>query len=154
VFRIYFPTIAIVRETAIAPPPEASRGHGEHVLCVDDEPAIAELLEAMLLALGYRVTAVTSPIEALAAFLAQPDAFEAVVTDLTMPGRNGADLAGRILAERPSIPIVMATGFSRALTDDGARELGVRKLLLKPFSMATLGEALQAALRDARQETG
>jgi PAS domain S-box-containing protein len=154
VFRIYFPTIATVREIDVAPAPEASRGHGERVLCVDDEPAIADLLEAMLVSLGYRVTATTSPIEALAAFLAEPDAFEAVVTDLTMPGMNGADLVGRILAERPSIPIVMATGFSRAMTDDGVRQLGVRKLLLKPFSMSTLGEALHEALREARQETG
>ena len=129
-------------------------GQGEHVLCVDDEPALVELLRDQLITLGYRVTAHVSPLEALAEFLDHPLDFDVMLTDLTMPGMSGADLAERVRKVRPDLPIVMATGYGRVMSEERARELGVRPLLHKPFSMAVLGNAIQEALASARAESG
>jgi len=146
VFRILFPALE-ARET-LRPRARATthEGHGEHVLCVDDEPALIELLRDQLVALGYRVTAHVSPLEALADFLGHPLDFDVVLTDLTMPGMTGADLVERILKVRPDLPIVMATGYGNVMTEERARELGLRPLLYKPFTMAALGDAIQDAL--------
>ena len=81
--------------------------------------------------LGYRVTAHVSPLEALADFLARPLDFDVILTDLTMPGMSGADLAERILKVRPDLPIVMATGYGHVMSEERAREIGLRPLLLQ-----------------------
>ena len=145
-FRIFFPAIGAAAPSPLPSRAAPPRGRGEHVLCVDDEPAIVELLRAQLEMLGYTVTAHTSPLAALADFLARPSAFAAVVTDLTMPGLNGADLVERLLAERPDLPVVMATGHGRVMGEERARNLGIRRLLLKPFSMAALAWAVHDVL--------
>jgi PAS domain S-box-containing protein len=154
VFRIYFPALLERQPTRAGQRPTAVSGQGEHVLCVDDEPALVELLRDQLQTLGYRVTAYVSPLEALSDFLARPLDFDVVLTDLTMPGMSGADLAERILKVRPDLPIVMATGYGHVMTEERVRELGVRPLLYKPFSMSVLADAIQDALAATRAESG
>jgi CheY-like chemotaxis protein len=151
-FRIYFPALLERQPSHMRPRPAAVTGQGEHVLCVDDEPALVELLRDQLQTLGYRVSAYVSPLEALSDFLAHPLDFDVLLTDFTMPGMSGADLAERILKVRPDLPVVMATGYGHVVTEERVRELGVRPLLQKPFSMAVLGEAIQDALSSARAE--
>jgi PAS domain S-box-containing protein len=151
-FRIYFPALLERQPSRARPRPTAATGQGEHVLCVDDEPALVELLRDQLQTLGYRVSAYVSPLEALSDFLAHPLDFDVLLTDFTMPGMSGADLAERILKVRPDLPVVMATGYGHVVTEERVRELGVRPLLQKPFSMAVLGEAIQDALSSARAE--
>ena len=151
-FRIYFPALLERQPSRARPRPTAVTGQGEHVLCVDDEPALVELLRDQLESLGYRVSAYVSPLEALSDFLGHPLDFDVLLTDFTMPGMSGADLAERILKVRPDLPVVMATGYGHVVTEERVRELGVRPLLQKPFSMALLGEAIQDALSSARAE--
>ncbi len=153
-FRIYFPALAEHEPSGARPRPTTIEGQGEHVLCVDDEPALVELLRDQLMTLGYRVTAHVSPLEALSDFLSRPLDFDVMLTDLTMPGMSGADLAERILKARPDMPIVMATGYGHVMSEERARELGLRPLLYKPFSMAALGDAIQDALASARAGSG
>ncbi len=149
--RIHFPALPDRETSGAWPRASTIPGQGEHVLCVDDEPALIELLRDQLETLGYRITAHVSPMEALSDFLSRPLDFDVVVTDLTMPGMSGAELAERILKVRPDLPIVMATGYGRVMTEESARELGLRPLLYKPFSMAVLGEAIQDALASTRR---
>jgi CheY-like chemotaxis protein len=153
-FRIDFPALAEHEPSGARPRATTIEGRGEHVLCVDDEPALVELLRDQLMTLGYRVTAHVSPLEALSDFLTRPLDFDVMLTDLTMPGMSGADLAERILKARPDLPIVMATGYGHVMSEERARELGLRPLLYKPFSMAALGDAIQDALASARAESG
>ena len=149
-FDLYFPAVTGGASAPSRPHPAAPRGAGEHILCIDDESTLVELRLEQLEALGYRVTTHTSPVEALADFLARPFAFDLVLTDLTMPGMNGADLIDRLRAVRPELRVVMATGYGRVISEDRAKELGIGKLLLKPFSMAALGEAIHDALAGGR----
>jgi len=152
-FRIYFPALLERQPSGARPRTGTIEGRGEHVLCVDDEPALVELLREQLVALGYRVTAHVSPVEALADFLEHPLDFDVLLTDLTMPGLSGADLAEKVLAVRPDLPIVMATGYGRVMSEERARELGLRPLLYKPFTMIALSDAIQDALASARAES-
>ena len=145
-FHIYFPALGSRQIEPSRARAALSGGRGEHVLCVDDEPAIVDLLKAQLEALGYRVTAHLTPLAALADFMSRPLEFDLLVTDLTMPGMSGAELAERIIKLRPDLPIVMATGYGHVMSEERARELGLRRVLLKPFSMAVLDEAIQEAL--------
>jgi PAS domain S-box-containing protein len=152
-FRIYFPALTEREPSGARPRARTIAGRGEHVLIVDDEPALVELLRDQLQSLGYRVTAHVSPLEALADFLSRPLDFDVILTDLTMPGMSGADLAEKILKVRPDLPIVMATGYGHVMSEDRAREIGLRPLLFKPFSMAALGDAIQDALASTRTES-
>jgi CheY-like chemotaxis protein len=150
-FRIYLPALLEQQPSGERPRARTIEGRGEHVLCIDDEPALVELLRDQLVILGYRVTAHGSPVAALADFRSRPLDFDVVLTDLTMPAMSGADLAEEIFRLRPDLPIVMATGYGHVMTEERARELGLRPLLYKPFTMAILGDAIQDALASAKK---
>ncbi len=146
VFDLYFPRITEVGEIGGARGDlHLSRGT-ERILFVDDEPALAELGKQALGALGYQVQAHGDSREAWARFVADPEAFDLVITDLTMPGMTGAQLAEKILALRPGIPVILTTGYSDILSEEAARELGVREYLLKPVSTGRLAEVVRRVL--------
>ena len=133
-------------------PEPPTRGSGEHILFVDDEPALVRMAVPLLERLGYRATGFTVPHEALAAFEKSPGEFDAVITDLSMAKLTGLELGVKILAIRPDIPILIATGFNSALTPELVQQRGFQDLLLKPFSPDRLAEALQRGLhREAPQ---
>jgi two-component system, cell cycle sensor histidine kinase and response regulator CckA len=124
-----------------APPPPRRR-----VLLVDDDPPVAHAISRMLEALGYEVTACGDGAGALARFRGDPDGFDVVLTDQTLPGLRGDELTVALLALRPGLPVVLCTGFSERVDEERARELGARALLLKPFDLRELGAAVGAAL--------
>ena len=88
--------------------------------------------QAMLERLGYEVTVRTNSADALAHFQMNPNRFDAMITDQTMPGMTGIDLARRILQIRPHIPIILCTGYSTLITQEEVKALGVREFALKP----------------------
>lgn len=92
------------------------RGNGERILYVDDEPALARLGQSVLERLGYSVDAHTKAAEAPGALLRDPGAFHLVVTNQMMPELTGTDLALKIHAIRPGIPIILTTGYTASLT--------------------------------------
>jgi signal transduction histidine kinase len=145
-FHLYFPVFesAAVETEMIAQP--IPRGDGEHILFVDDEEAIVSVMRRMLERLGYAVTSLTNPAEALAAVHEKPDAFSLVVTDLTMPGMDGTRLGSLIRQVRPNLPMILTTGYSLTMTVEKVRELGFLELLIKPTTARTLGEAVHRAL--------
>ena len=150
-FHVYLPrTDGVEREEARTPEP-LPRGT-EKVLMVDDEPALAHLGKQMLEMLGYRVEVRTSPVEALEFFRADPDRFDAVITDMTMPQLTGLNLAREILAIRPALPIVLCTGFSEQADEVRAHSAGVRSFLFKPLVIAELAKTLRNALDAAEAE--
>ncbi len=101
----------------------------------------------MLERLGYTVTAMSDPLEALALFRQRPGDFDLVITDETMPGLSGEKLALEMLAVRPGIPIILSTGYSEAVREDEIRFLGIREFIMKPFSTGEIAEKIQAALK-------
>jgi CheY-like chemotaxis protein len=146
-FRIYFPAVeSPATETTIAPS-ATLRGHGEHVLYVDDEETLVLLARRGLPRLGYRITAFTDARAALQHFRGHPADFDVVVTDLSMPGLSGLDLATEILRLRRDLPIILTTGYLRPQDATHAQALGLHDILPKPASHDTLAHALQRALQ-------
>jgi PAS domain S-box-containing protein len=127
---------------------KALSGH-ERVLFVDDEAALVDLGERMLRSLGYQVTARTSSIEALELFKARHRAFDLVLTDMTMPNMTGAELAKKMLAIQPDIPIILCTGYSELMTEETAKELGIRRYIMKPLTRKDLGTVIHETLKPA-----
>ncbi len=146
VFRIFFPSFSS-RKTETAP---SSRlpvsGGSERILVVDDEPVVMEALKAMLESLGYRARAELRAPHALARFKEDPGAYDLVITDMTMPEMTGADLSGELLSIRPSLPIILCTGFSSLIDDKGARAMGIRAFLMKPILKHQLAHTVRKAL--------
>jgi CheY-like chemotaxis protein len=95
--------------------------------------------------LGYRVTSHTDSVSALEVFRSNPNEFDLVVTDYTMPKLTGLDLAREVSRIRPDIPILLCTGFSEKITPDHVKELGMG-LLMKPFGMRQISEEVRKIL--------
>jgi signal transduction histidine kinase/CheY-like chemotaxis protein len=124
--------------------------HGsERVLFVDDREQMVRVARRLLEPLGYRVTAFTRPADALRAFAAAPGSFDLLLTDLAMPGIDGLDLAERVLAISPGLPVVVMTGDAGDADRVRSAKVGVRELVEKPLDRAALASTLRRAL--ARQ---
>jgi DNA-binding NtrC family response regulator len=95
---------------------------------------------------GYKVTSENEPQKSLQAVMKTPGAFDLVLTDITMPGITGDRLASHILAVRPDMPVVLMTGFSRLISDDTYRERGIKEIMIKPLSRATLVKQVRKIL--------
>jgi CheY-like chemotaxis protein len=96
--------------------------------------------------LGYDVTTLSDSIEALEMFSAEPDRFDIIVTDMTMPNLTGVELGRRILAIRPDIPIIMCTGFSEKMSREKAGDIGIKEYLMKPVDKTVMANALRRYL--------
>ena len=118
----------------------------EHILLVDDEPLLVEIMERFLALLGYRVTSFTDSRQALNWFDGHGDQVDLVVTDMTMPHLTGADLSRKILAIIPQIPIILCTGYSDVMDADRAGAIGIRKFLVKPVDNKTLARSVREVL--------
>lgn len=132
---------------AISPP----KGEGT-VLLVDDDAALVTMGSRMLKYLGYEVVSRTSSIDALEVFRDQPDKFDLVITDQTMPNITGADLAKKILSIRDDTPIIICTGFSETVTAEKAKAMGIKGYLMKPLSINELAVTCKKVLSPATDD--
>lgn len=145
-FNIYFPLFTEYHQTLPQSPsiPDLNRllPHDRtiNVLCVDDEQIIVEMIHEMLELVGFNVTAMDDSIQAFVAFNNDPRHFDVVITDQTMPGLTGSELAKKILAIRPDVPIILTTGFSEIVSAELARAIGIRAYLMKPLDLSRLAE--------------
>jgi len=144
-FHVFLPRIEGERAEKAGPAAMLPTGD-EHILFVDDEPPLAELGKEMLESLGYQVIAETSSIEALQTFSAQPDAFDLVITDMTMPGLTGRDLARKLMAIRTDLPVVLCTGFSEMIDERQSKEAGILEFVMKPYVTDSLARTIRKVL--------
>jgi PAS domain S-box-containing protein len=140
------PAVAAPMPSSAPPPAPRAIPREVHVLFVDDEPRIAELTAHVLVHHGFRVTVQTSAALALDVFRSAPEDFDLVVTDHTMPGMNGVELAERITGIRPGIPVLLASGQTEPPSFETMRRAGIVDALPKPFPVSALAERIRAAL--------
>jgi len=126
-------------------------GDGQTVLLVDDDRAMLAMAEDMLAQLGYEPVGYDSSTKALEAFSAAPERFDALLTDERMPELTGTELAARVKALRPELPVVIASGYGGAELRSQARAAGVSRVVDKPYERYTIAQALAAALSGASQ---
>ncbi len=146
-FHVFWPQVSgdVQPESETASPIPSG---GERVLFVDDEILLVELGAEMLQTLGYRVTCRTDSTEALELFRSQPEAFDLVITDMTMPNLTGKDLARKIMEIRTDIPVILCTGFSELINEKKAKDEGISEFVMKPYVMKNLATAIRRALAD------
>ena len=147
-FHIYLPAADAITSAHAASDAAIEPGGGQHVLFVDDEEAIVDIAVSMLERAGYRVSGMSDARQALQAFAAQPDAYEAVITDMTMPGMTGPQLVRELRTIRPQVPIVMMSGHLQSRQSESIAGLNIYELLQKPDAIFQLAGVLQRVFAD------
>ena len=147
IFRIYFPIIETRLENAVIDEKSIPKGT-ERILFIDDEEPLIKLGKELLESLGYEVSTRVSSVDALELFKAHPDAFDLVITDMTMPNMTGDELAKNLLAIRSDIPVILCTGFSAEITEEKAKGMGIRGFVSKPILKKDIAEIIREVLDD------
>jgi len=145
VFTVYLPIIEKQLEKKIKAERPIPTGT-EHILFVDDEESLIDMGKQLLVSLGYTVTSRINSIEAFELFKAKPDVFDLVITDLTMPNMTGDELAEQLFAIRSDIPVILCTGFSTRITEEKAKNMGIKAFILKPLIRKDIAETIRKVL--------
>jgi PAS domain S-box-containing protein len=146
-FTVWLPASGETPRLLAEPVGELPLGNGETVMIVDDQRSLVALAEETLAELGYEPAGFDSSVAALEAFRADPQRFDLVLTDETMPDLSGVELVREVRRVRPELPIVLMSGYSGARLTERARAAGVAELLRKPLVRRDIAEALARALR-------
>jgi signal transduction histidine kinase/ActR/RegA family two-component response regulator len=147
-FHIYLPCLIGQKAAIELSETEPISGGSERILFVDDEEKLVQLAHRTLIDLGYHVTTCSDSSEALKIYQADPDQFDLIITDMTMPHMSGSELAQKIKKLRPRQPIILCTGYSAFINAEKAAELGIKTFLLKPVSRRKLAAAVRNALQE------
>ena len=122
------------------------RGNGELIAVVDDEDIVRSFAQMALEKLGYRVAAYDSPMQCLEALRRQPADYALLLTDQTMPGMKGIELAAEVRATAPRLPVVIMSGYFSRISPDKLAQIGQVALLSKPFTNDELARTVRRGL--------
>ena len=149
-FYVYLPKSDEAEEDAVVQnKPMDYSGRSENILLVDDEKMVADMFEHSLTNIGYSVTKMTNSQEALSLFESAPDDYDIILTDQTMPGLTGAELAKKSLEIRPNIPVILLTGYSETFSSHDAHSIGIKEYLMKPIVPGNLARAVRRILDES-----
>lgn len=156
-FHIYFPVID--QETTEFPAEKnRARGNNEAILLIDDEYHLLKIGSRMLSDFGYRVVSDLDPLNAFSLFEQNPDRFDLIISDQTMPNLTGVELAKRIKNIRPDLPFILCTGYSSGVSYETVQEAGIDELVFKPIEWndfsVIVHNVLQGAQRKLHVENG
>jgi PAS domain S-box-containing protein len=113
------------------------------ILFVDDEPSLVRMSQQILERLGYTVVGATDSLTALERFRSNPDEFDLLITDMAMPHLSGDQLAIEVMKIRKDMPVLLCTGHSDKIEEDRAKQIGIKRFIMKPLDMEGLSEAVQ-----------
>ena len=145
-FKVYLPIIDELEVKIETDEPAIAINGKERILLIDDEEQIIDIEQQILERLGYHVTPKTDSQEALEEFAAQPDRFDLVITDMTMPKMTGDQLARRMMAIKPQIPVILCTGFNATISEEKALAMGIVKFVMKPIVKDELASTIRTVL--------
>ena len=144
-FHVYLPLI-LEEEREVKDSEEPLPTGTERILYIDDEEVLLEIGDQILEELGYEVVPEKSSVQALELFRAEPDRFDLVITDMTMPHMTGDKLAQELMTIRSNIPVILCTGHSRLVSEEKAQEIGIKAFVMKPLVMRNLAETVRKVL--------
>lgn len=144
-FSVYFPRIAEPDQMLAQRDGDLPSGKG-HILLVDDEAALIDVMRQKIERLGYTVTAKTNSIEALELFRSDPHGFDLLLTDQTMPGMTGLEFARKVKAIRSEIPVIISTGYSSKIDMEQASQQDIDAVFMKPVDNSLLAKTLRGLL--------
>ncbi len=145
-FKVYLPIDSPHEESKPREGAEEVLGGSERIIFVDDEESLVKLGSILLRNLGYEVAAFGRSTEALQAFREAPDNYDLIITDMTMPGMTGVELAREVKQVRADIPIILCTGFTENLDEKRVSDMGIFAYLTKPVLQKNLADTIRKAL--------
>jgi len=149
VFKVFFPAAGeVITKGNGADSPGLLRGDGAHLMIVDDEEQLLEVLAEYLSESGYRVSSYGSGLAAWETFQKQPTEYDLLLTDMAMPGLDGKALAEKVLHLRPRMPVIINTGFSSLFNREEALAMGVAAYLQKPISIDLMLTTIKRVLAE------
>jgi PAS domain S-box-containing protein len=138
-FHIYLPRIPEKHSESAKKEKEIpTQGHYEQIMFVDDEEKIINMASEIFKEYGYKITTFINSSDALHDFENQPDKYDLVITDETMPGMIGTEMAKKMMTIRPDIPIILCTGYSATINRERVLEMGIKEYVQKPIVMSRL----------------
>lgn len=149
-FDVLLPELQDAIMEAPPEPPPLLTGT-ERILLVDDEKMLLDVGQSMLKSLGYTPIVMLSSTSALEWFQKDPDGFDLVITDMTMPHMTGDRLAQKLMRIRPGIPIIIATGYNEKISEETVRELGIKALVMKPFNRREMSQTIRSVLDSSKE---
>ncbi len=144
-FKVYLPQHGEGLETSEKANGKNIKGK-EHILFIDDEEEITFMGKRMLEGLGYTVNIFTKSIDALKDFTTDPDRYDLIVTDQTMPYMLGTDLIDKLKEIRPDIKAVIITGFGDSITEEVAKDKGIDAIVIKPLILSKFSTLIRKIL--------
>jgi len=123
-----------------------------HIMIVDDEPAVVAFIENVFANAGYHATSFADSVAALDAFQKNPDRFDVVLSDITMPRMTGDMLMQQLHEIRPSVPVILTTGYARSVDEAEVRRKGAVELLIKPVRSKRLLAVVARVVREHRTD--
>lgn len=145
-FDLYFPAVFGTEELPEKGEATIPRGSGQKILIVDDEVKICRSVSRILERLGYWTESMVRPLQAWELIEKDPYSWDLIITDLTMPGLTGIQLAEKIRVLRPELPVLLVTGYSGSWTPGQLAEKGIIEMMAKPISTPNLAAAVARAL--------
>ena len=145
-FQIYLPIIEKAENKPKLFPAEKTPRGNERILFVDDEELLVQATTKILAHQGFHVTAETSSIKALSLFQTNPEQFDLVITDQTMPALSGTELIAEMRKIKPNLLSILCTGNSVEVSEVKAKELGIQAFCLKPLSLTQLAKTVRKVL--------
>ncbi len=141
-FAVYFPAIKQAKMAA-GGPDKALIFEKERILLVDDEEPVLKTGRDVLEQMGCQVTVRRTSLDALATIHNNPDVFDIVFLDQSMPGIDGADLARRIFSIRPDLPVVLCVDSPSSDHEEAAKSSGIAAVAVKPITQSAIAELMQ-----------
>jgi len=145
-FHLYLPQSQEPPAPDLADRNQLLRGRHEQILVVDDEIPVLSMMQQQLRNMGYRVITRADSLEAMKTFRADPDHFDLVITDHTMPGLQGAELAEELGASRPNLPVILMTGLNQPPNLSASRHAPLRFVFQKPINFIELSHRMRKFL--------
>lgn len=147
-FAVFLPSTTEKAVDTLPDRPALKKGNNERLLVVDDEPLFLDILCHILKLLAYHVTAVPSSAAALEKLRENPEDFDVLISDQTMPEMTGIQLAAEARKINPRLPIILCTGYSEKVNKTTAANFGISRFLMKPISQHELATAVREVLQD------
>ncbi len=146
VFHLFFPVFEKREDELETETFETLPKGNERILFVDDEEAVLDMIKQMLIRLGYEVEVFQSPVNAIKSFEAQPEKYDLIITDQSMPYMTGENLAIKLMNIRPDVPIILCTGYSELVSEEKIKSIGIKAFLMKPIVKRVFAETIRKVL--------
>ena len=144
-FNVYLPIASKQAET-VPLTEKCIKGYG-NILFVDDELPVLRMMTIMITKLGFKIKSVSSPLQALELFRKNPEQFDLLITDLTMPEMTGIELAEELHKTKPHLPVLMMTGYEKDIEHtSSSNDYGICQFLKKPVTMTQIATAINEVI--------